>query len=386
MKILAIHPGQTFSTCDVYNGLCAGLEANGVEVVRFNWTNMLQLLGGLVIGAVAGGILDRKKASTTQAFASWLAAADSIGVALDREVDAAIVVNGLLFPPERASLLQRLKIPVACYGTEAPYTTDTELQFAPYYTHWFTQERSAVEQFRDVMPGRRAFYLPMAYSPEMHAPGPKDPHKACDVVFVGGGFPERQELLFGTAQPETRAAAFVRRLLRRPPPVLGGVDWSGIEYVIKGTLWHLDLEAERGNFGPERMVRYAEHATTNDITAEWHRSATIALNIHRQMTRVETPDRTIPPGTAESLGPRAYEIPAVGGFMLCDDDRPELFDVFGDSAATFRAWDSADLERQIRYWLAHPDQREATARAQYEAVQPHTWANRARFVLETITS
>jgi spore maturation protein CgeB len=101
------------------------------------------------------------------------------------------------------------------------------------------------------------------------------------------------------------------------------------------------------------------------------------------MTYVES-TRTVARGSAESLGPRAYEIPAVGGFMLCDDERPELREVYGACAATFRAWDSADLAKQARYWLAHPDARERTRRAQHEAVAPHHWGERARGVLETI--
>ena len=43
--------------------------------------------------------------------------------------------------------------------------------------------------------------------------------------------------------------------------------------------------------------------------------------------------------------------------MFCDDERPELFDVLGDSAATFRAWDRDDPSRQLTYWLSHPDAR-----------------------------
>ena len=70
--------------------------------------------------------------------------------------------------------------------------------------------------------------------------------------------------------------------------------------------------------------------------------------------------------------------------MLCDDERPELRDVFGGSAATFRAWDADDLAKQARYWLSHDDAREAQAKAQHQAIVPHHWGNRARYVLETI--
>ena len=351
MKLLLIHPGHTFSTSDVFDGLLAGFQAVGVDVVTFQWDYIIQRLGTLVMGGVASGLIPKDKEEQYQAFCSYLAANDVTNVAIDNEVDAVFVVNGTLFPSSRLKPLKKLGIVTACYGTEAPYFEETERQIAPLYDYWFTQERSALPLFRRLTD---AHYLPMAYNPDVHQPGPIDPDYAADVVFIGGGYPERQALL-------------------------NGVDWTGINHQRRGTLWQLDFAAERGASGLGRAVRYAEGAIPNHETAAWHRSSKIALNIHRQMTHVET-NVTIPPGLAESLGPRAYEIPAVGGCMLCDDDRPEVRDVYGDSAATFRAWDSADLERQIRYWLTHDDARESLARAQHQAVQPHTWAARAATV------
>lgn len=347
MKILMVHPGHDHSTCDVYDGMCAGLRLNGVDVVEFDWQRPLRLMNTLTLGAQAGGFVTPGKADQLQGFGTWLAAADSIAVALDEGVDAVIVINGLLFPPDRATVLRKLGIPVACYGTEAPYFLSIEQQIAPYYSHWFTNERLCVKDFPN------GHYLPHAYNPAKHQPAPKDAAKQVDAVFIGGGFPERQELLRG----------------------------QGV--TTRGTLWHLDMEAERGADDNQRSARYSEGAIQNDETSAWHRSAKVALNLHRRMTQVETGGQ-IPPGSAESLGPRAYEIPAVGGFELIDDERPEVFEVFGDSAATFRAWDRADLRRALEYWLTHDDAREAQQRAQAQAIAPHSWGNRARTVLETI--
>lgn len=201
-------------------------------------------------------------------------------------------------------------------------------------------------------------YLPMAYNPRLHIPGPPDPDKQCDVVFVGGGFPERKALL-------------------------NAVDWTGIDRAIHGTLWGLDLEAEQEKRDFGRGSRYTEGAIPNEMTTAWHRSAKVALNLHRQMTFIER-NLPFPAGHAESLGPRSYEIPASGGFLLSDDERPEIADVYGDAAAVFRAWNAADLERQLRYWLSHPGERERKQQAQHEAVRPHHWGNRARVLLENL--
>jgi spore maturation protein CgeB len=355
-RILVIHPGHGHSTTDVYHGLCVGLEMNGVEVVRFEWGQMLRPLTAAVLGAVQGGVVKERDAERLHQFMCWLAGADALAMAADTACEAVLVVNGLLFPPSRAELFKKIGVPIACYGTEAPYFAETERQLVPSYTHWFTQERTAVRRYADL--GVPATYLPMAYNPRVHTPGAPDPDRICDVVFVGGGYPERKHLL-------------------------DGVDWTGINRAVHGTLWRLDLDTTRDQDGLTRGVRFAEGAIPNEITTAWHRSAAIALNMHRRTTYIER-RASLPDGAAESLGPRSYEIPACGGFLLSDDERPELRDVYGDSAAMFRAWDAGDLERRIRYWLAHPDERERTRQAQAEAVAPHHWGNRAKTILECI--
>ena len=178
----------------------------------------------------------------------------------------------------------------------------------------------------------------------LHAP-------PCDVFFVGTGFPERRALF-------------------------GGVDWTGIDFQQKGFLWSDEEQAD--TLMPRDVTANA------DVTA-FYRSAKINLNHHRTTT-IYDQDVHIDPASAESLGPRAYEIAACGGFQLCDDSRAELSDVFGDAIATYRAGDSADLERQIRYWLDHPTERAEKARAQYQAVRPHTWAARASGVLSILSA
>jgi spore maturation protein CgeB len=353
MKVLCIHPGHSFSTSDVFDGLCAGLAMVGAQVVPFRWERILQVHGAIVAGALAAGTVKPENAEKVRQWTSWLGAADSISVAVDEGVDAAIVVNGILFPMDRAHVLQKLGIPVACIGTEAPYFLKAEQDFSAAYTHWFTNERRCVSAF-DVP----TFYLQHAYNPALHRPSPPDPAYFSDVAFIGGGYPERRQLL-------------------------DAIDWAGVHLEKHGTLWHLDLEQERLATDIGRSSRYSEGAIPNTETSAWHRNAKVALNMNRLMTHVET-GQSIAAGSAESLGPRAYEIPAVGGFMLSDDDRPELHDIYGDSAATFRAWDASDLSRALRYWLRHDDARERVQAAQYEAVRPHHWGNRASYILERI--
>lgn len=352
-KILLIHSGHSFSTSDVYDGLRWGLRSQGAEVLEYRWDISQQMLSMLVSVGQQAGVIPEAEVDRLIEGIARMAGSDALAMALHHEVDAALVVCGLLFPPDRASLFARAGIPIGCYGTEAPYMADVERGMAPAYTHWFTQERRSVGAYDVPMT-----YLPLAYNPETHQPGPVDPEKRVDVVFVGGGYPERKALL-------------------------RGVDWAGIDRVVVGTLWGQDLDALKGV--PARLSARGLSAGSipNAETAAWHRSARISLNMHRVMTHIET-QTPIPSGIAESANPRVYEVPAVGGFLLSDDSRPETAAILGDAAALYRAGDSADLERQIRYYLTHPGRREDMAAAQHAAIQPHHYGARAATVLATL--
>lgn len=349
MKVLVVHPGDSFSTHDVYTGLCAGLVAQGAEVVDARLDYGIDAFSTLIYHAEEAGAALPEWAG--DAFA--LAAPRVIAQAAWLQPDAAIVVTGLKLHYSVPLALRRLGVPTALLCTETPYS-DVEPQIAPLYDHVFTHERTGLRTRFGGHPS--AHYLPHAYNPAVHRPdGPAgDP---CDVYFVGTAFPERRALF--------------------------GAGWGGVNFVCEGALWQeaedrpLDAAAVRsGKIDPWEGVR------ENAAVAARYRSAAICLNHHRTTTDVGTGQHIALP--AESLGPRAYEIAACGGFQLCDDSRAELVEIFGDTLPTYRAGDAADLDRKIRYWLARPGARSAQARAQHEAAAPHSWHARARQILEVI--
>jgi hypothetical protein len=55
MKVMVCHPGHSFSTSDVYDGICAGLEAIGVEVVPFQWDKPLRIMSTLISAGIQLG-------------------------------------------------------------------------------------------------------------------------------------------------------------------------------------------------------------------------------------------------------------------------------------------------------------------------------------------
>lgn len=342
MRVLVVAPGHAFSTIDVFDGLVYGLRSHGVDTKTFPLHETLEI--------VAVMIEHTKRANALPAYPSPhdMACAGIPGLCMAYGITHCIVVNGENVPPSIPATLRRGGIVTALLCTESPYQTTTrERYMSRLYDVTFTNERAALPLFTET-PAARVFYLPHAYHPERHTRDGAQ-GEAADVFFCGTRFPERAALL-------------------------DGVDWSGIAFHDR-TVWLSD--------GEDPLITLSRTMPNTEVAAHY-RSARISLNHHRTTGDLRAQTQISDP--VQSLGPRAYEIPACGGFMLCDDSRAELRDVFGDTVPTYDAGDPASLERQIRHYLTHPDQRDALRDAQYEAVRPHHWRARAASILDILTS
>lgn len=335
MRIVLVHSGHGFSTLNVGEGIAAGLRANGVDVFEYplhrTFEAMELLIGAAKMMGIApeGGYPDPTELGTM----------GIPGYVMAKRADLVLFVHGLNIPASIPETLRRGGYRTALLCTESPYETDREANAAQFYEWVFTNEKAAVSRFTFNRPDR-VHYLPHAYNPQTHTPDGAHA-EPCDVFFCGSRYPERDALL-------------------------NGVDWSGIALVDK------TIDYQR-----QDKAKALSQVVPNAQAAAHYRSAKISLNHHRQVGDFHT-HTTIVPGSAASLNPRAYEVPACGGFLI-SDARAELTDVFGDSVPTYT--DSASLERLIRYYLAHNDERRALAARQHAAVAAHSWTFRARSML-----
>ena len=341
-RILVVHPIHLFSTADVYTGLVSGLRAHGCEVSGFNLAYTIREAWFLVEAAKQAGIPDEFRPDPYA-----LASRGLPGAVMATRAEIVIVITGAEMHQTAIEALRTYGVLTAVLCTESPYIK-REIADASWYDVVFTNERKAVPLFTHNDPAQ-VHYLPHAYNPDVHSPGPADPNKMCDVCFIGTGFDERRDLI-------------------------AGVNWRGIHAVVRGPEWP----------GTEAAAP-VDSCVENAEVADYYRSARITINHHRT-TGEHKSGTMIQPGDAESLGPRAYEIAACGGFQVMDDSRPAAAEVFGKSLVTYRAGDSADLERVIRFYLAHPAERERLAAAQQRAVRAHTWTARATQLLDILQS
>lgn len=334
MRIVVVAPGHRHSTMDVYTGLCAGLAAAGADVVRYPLHDTLMAMELVVGAARQAGIAPPHGYPDPR----MLATNGIPGYAMAKRADWVLVVHGLNVPPSIPHTLRRGGYRTAVLLTESPYQMDEERVVAAAYDVALTTDAAAVPELRHPC----AHALAHAYNPAVHTPdGPRAP--ACDVFFCGTRYPERAALLTG-------------------------VDWTGIDVRDRS----IDVHDPAG----------LDKVLDNTQVASHYRSARISLNQHRQTVHPAR-DGVIAPGTATALNPRAYEIPACGGFMV-SDARAELPAVFGDSVPVYT--DSASLEGMLRFYLAHDDERRVLAARQFAAVRAHSWTARAADLLAILAA
>jgi spore maturation protein CgeB len=335
MKIGIIHPGASWSTCDIYTGLVAGLQAQpGIELHELRIDSILNWYDTMIGLGVREGLISDQAYRTDVLNRQRMASAHITQNILDIWPDVVISVSGHNYHLRDVDILRKVGIKNAVILTESPYFGELEGIMAQHYDIAFTNERRSAECLN-------AHYLPHAYNPAVHTPeGPKA--YPTDAIFIGSMFDERRDLF-------------------------NAVDWGEINFLWRGH----DMSET-----PADVVPNAE-------TAAYYRATKVGINHHRTTTSHGS-GQHIRPEEAESLGPRAYEIPACGCFQLMDDTRAEAKEVFRDSLATYRAGDPDDLAKQVRWWLAHDREREECSYAQRECVLPHSWDVRARQVLERV--
>jgi hypothetical protein len=328
-------PAAEFSVSDVARGLRAALVRQGHDLRDYDMGKRLayhsRAMGELYVEQVSA--------------VSKQASENILIEAMYHHADLVIIVSALIYHPAALVLLRMARVPTVVLHTESPYCDDDQVE-------WAAANPDALHCTHDAASARKLgwAYVPHSYDPNIHKPCREEmvlgsdgtpriewdneadlqSDKACDVCFIGTGWPER--------------IAFLEQ-----------VDWTGIDLRLYG-LWTALREDS-----PLRKF-YREGLVPNEEAVSYYRAAKININVHRADP------------TAESLNPRGFELPACGAFTLTDY-RKEGVELFGDSMPVFET--PADLERLVRHYLANPEERMRLARAAFDRVRPCLFDNRA---------
>lgn len=235
------------------------------------------------------------------------------------------------------------------YPDTSPTAHDPYLaQSIRAYDCIFYTKRFWAKNLPEVLEGRRLVFVPHGYDPEIHRPLPLDEQDVArfghDVTIVGTHTPYKERLL----------ADSVRRL-------------PEIDLHVYGNGWR---ERSRSS---ELKTHIRGFALCGSEYAKAIHAARICLGIMSgKVYGVTQGDETTT---------RTFEIPACGGFML-HERTPELLELYeeGKEVACFGSVE--ELAEKIQYYLAHPQEREAIARAgQLRCVPAYSYDNRMREIL-----
>lgn len=345
MRLELVGAGASYSIKDVEVGYRDALAAQGHQLIEVNLEGRIGVAQTYMATLWKANNKAKDKAPT-QADVYYTAGLGVVERALRFMPDWVLIMSGMYLHPDIVIMLKRAGFKVAVILTESPYDEAAEAAFIQFVDVAFTNERASVERLRNA--NTNTFYLGHAYAPERHKPqGDNGDVPAHDVVFVGTGFTERCETLIAA-------------------------DWSGVDLGLYGQWPYL---ASRS-----RLRRYiCGGVTDNSVTAALYRRAKIGLNLYRASMGFAKDAPRI--DHAESLNPRAVELAAAGCFTI-SDYRAEVEEVFGSAVPTFKT--PAELTEQVRYWLAHDDERQALAAQLPELVQGHTYAARATELMNTL--
>ena len=153
LRVLVVHPGASWSTHDVYDGLVYGLRAHGVDVFTYRLDWQLDASAKALHWLWrARRKIDPDLAKPNGADVLHHAGVCALDEALDRQVDVILVVSAMFVHPALIVKWKRAGFKVAVLFTESPYDLDHEIKIAAIVDGCWTNERATLAEFRAVCP------------------------------------------------------------------------------------------------------------------------------------------------------------------------------------------------------------------------------------------
>ena len=327
MRVLAVEPGPNFSVQDVHRGWVAALRGLRVEVADVNLSDRLEFY--------CSRIEDKTEAVR-------LTNNSLHAVCYQYRPDVVLITSCMFLTRLALDVIRAHGTRVVILHTESPYEDDIQLQRAAAADLNIVNDPTNLDQFRAVAP---TWYLPHAYRPDIHRPQPGRPELASDFCFAGTGYPSRM--------------AFFE-----------AVNWAGLDVAFAGYWQALDEASPLRKF----LAHDIEECLDNPHVADLYAATRASANLYRR--EAHAPELI----TGWSMGPREVELAAMGVFFL-RDPRGEGDEVL-PMLPTFAG--PEDFGEQLRWWLAHDDDRAEAASKARAAVADRTFEANARELLRLL--
>lgn len=331
MKILLVSDATKFALTDIYYGYTHALKQLKIPYETFPYHHFRDIASDNVCYHVMHSTALMKSKNFSHVF----------------------FIGGLNIPSYIFESLYDVKSVVI--SSEDPHSFDPMKNRLDHIDYYFSNERTVGNSKKY----KNTYYCPTAGSSHECGKFPLEILEEkyhSDILFLGAIYPNRRKLL------ESIIPLVKKHNLNFK--ICGHVQYLP----KKSPLWEYVFDA--------RTVPHIE-------TVKYYNGAKIVLNILRDIrwnprTKSEKNPYNRSRFKAESLNPRAYEVPLCQSFMLLEDSRPEAREIFNRNEVGFFS-DEETLNKRIRYYLLGrgSKKREEIAFNAYKKVaQNHTYINR----------
>lgn len=257
--------------------------------------------------------------------------------------DLIFVCKGWHVSPKTLLIIKKRwpNIPIFCFNQENPfslwnisYSNPWILKSIPYYDVYFTWGKFLIDKIKEAG-GKRVEYLALGYDPKFNYPSEPDNTEerkkyGSDIAFVGSWDKEREEWLNHLADSDLKI-------------------WGG-----------------RWNDGNPRLrAKWQGYA---DDFPKICSSSKIVLDVLRKQMQ-------------PAISLKAFEVSACKGFFMSNKggEIPDFFEE-GKEIVTFS--DPKDMVEKVKFYLNQPELREEISEAANRRVQPYSYVERTKRVLE----
>jgi spore maturation protein CgeB len=251
-----------------------------------------------------------------------------------------LIVSAFFISTEMMDIIRSRGIKVVILNTESPYEEPRQVERGKHADLALLNDPLRLPDYDAA--GIPAAYMPHAYRPRLHYPGPGQDDLQTDFAFIGTGYPSRVRFL----ERMIAAGAF-----------------EGIDVTLGGN-WQGEAEASP-------VINLLSHelneCVENELSTRIYRSAKMGINMYRN----EATDSGF---KAVATGPREIEM-AASGLPFLREPGPESDELFEGILPSYAS--PEDAADQLKWWLAHEDERQEAALKARAAIRHRTFAANA---------
>jgi hypothetical protein len=344
-----VHPGPNFSVSDVFTGWQEAFIEAGIACRDYNLDDRVAFHDSAYLftgNHDKDGNPQFKKAFHDKAAVIGVSANGIYATCFQWWPDVVLIVSAFFIPTDFMDVMRSRGIKVVLLFTESPYEETRQLERARHADLVLLNDPLRISMYDEA--GIPALYMPHAYRPGLHYPGPGEDQFMTDFAFIGTMFPSRQE--------------FFSKMV-----ALGAFD--GLDCTFGGN-WNTVKESDP-------LMKLLSHerneCVDNALTTRIYKSAKVGLNLYRREDDDDTHE-----GWAAS--PREIEMAACGLFFL-RESRPESDTLFPMLPAVASPEDAAE---QLRWWLDHDIERGIAAIQARARIRDRTFAANLQKLLQAL--